>query len=208
MEFGVFHNDEGREFVGAVDDWLIGHAQSLTHDWGLRFECEQFTRRKCGVLENVVFRCLGHQANAPVCLWLDTAEQVNEVYNQRKRTMHGQNDVVEPIVMEGRAFSRQAECDLLPRERERPCAWPPWGCLAFAVKLEYPTVRRGSLDPIALQGIFVGWNRRMPHGITIAIFRDDGEFEEVFTSTTVRTRDTVFPLFGETGMTSATEAKL
>ena len=63
----------------------------------------------------------------------------------------------------------------------------PWGCLAFAIKLEHPTVRRGSLDPITLQGRFVGWNRRVPHGINIVTVRDDGEVEEVFTSTTVRT---------------------
>ena len=103
-------------------------------------------------------------------------------------------------------FSKQTECDLLPRER--PSSWPPWGCLAFAIKLEHPTVRRGSLDPIALHGIFVGWNRRVPHGIEIATFRDDGEVEELFTSTTVRTRDTVFPLFGDAGRMSATEAEL
>ena len=68
-------------------------------------------------------------------------------------------------------------------------------------------MRRGSLDPIALQGIFVGWNRRVPHGIKIATFRDDGEVEVVFTSTTVRTRDTVFPLFGDAGTKSETEAE-
>ena len=95
------------------------------------------------------------------------------------------------------------ECDLLPREK--PSSWPPWGCLAFAIKLEHPTVRRGSLEPIALQGIFVGWNRRVPHGIKIATFRNDGEVEEVFTSTTVRTRDTVFSLFSGAGMKPATE---
>ena len=69
-------------------------------------------------------------------------------------------------------------------------------------------MRRESLDPIALQGIFVTWNRRVPHGIEIATFRDDGEVEEVFTGTTVRTRDTVFPLFGDAGTKSATEAEL
>ena len=78
--------------------------------------------------------------------------------------------------------------------RDKPnvsCSWPPWDCLAFAIKLEHPTVRGGSLDPIALQGIFVGKNRRVPHGIKAATFRDDGEVEEEFTSTTVRTRDSV-----------------
>ena len=39
--------------------------------------------------------------------------------------------------------------------REKPSSWPPWGCLAFAIKLDHPTVRRGSLEPFALQGIFV-----------------------------------------------------
>ena len=48
----------------------------------------------------------------------------------------------------------------------------------------------------------------MPHGIKIATFRGDGEVGEVFTSTTVRTRDTVFPLFGDAGTKSATEAEL
>ena len=97
-------------------------------------------------------------------------------------------------------------CQERERERERPSSWPPWGCLAFAIKLEHPIVRRGNLDPIALQGFFVRWNRRVPHGIKIATFRDYGEVEEVFTSTTARTRDTVFPLFGDAGTRSATEA--
>ena len=55
---------------------------------------------------------------------------------------------------------------------------------------------------------FVGWNRRVPHDIKIATFRDDGEVEEVFTSTTVRTRDAVFPVFGGAGAKPATEAEL
>ena len=47
----------------------------------------------------------------------------------------------------------------------------------------------------------------MPHGIKIAAtFRDDGEVEEVFT--TVRTRDTAFPLFSGAGMKPATETEL
>ena len=42
----------------------------------------------------------------------------------------------------------------------------------------------------------------------MATFRDDGEVEEVFTSTTVRTRDTVFPLFSGAGMKPATKTEL
>ena len=77
--------------------------------------------------------------------------------------------------------------------------------LELCVKIRTSTLRRGSLDPIALQGIFVGRNRRVPHGIKNGTFHDDGD---VFTSTTVRTRDTVFPLFGGAGTKPATEAEL
>ena len=45
-------------------------------------------------------------------------EHANEIYNHSKRTLRGQNEVVGPIVLERRAFSRQDECDLMPRERE------------------------------------------------------------------------------------------
>ena len=79
---------------------------------------------------------------------------------------------------------------------------PPWCCLAFAIMLEKPMVFRDSRDPQAIQDIFVGWNRSVPPS------SDDGEIEEVFTSTTVGSRDTVFLLFRGAGMRSATEAKL
>ena len=59
-----------------------------------------------------------------------------------------------------------------------------------------------------MQGILVGWNRTVLHGIKIATLRNDGEVEEVFTSTTVRTRDEVFPMFGGAGTKPATEAQL
>ena len=96
-------------------------------------------------------------------------------------------------------FGSKLNVIFCPKEEKNAGPCTPWSCLAFAIKLEHPTVRRGSLDPVALQKIFVGWNRRVPHGIKIATFRDDGEVEEVFTSTTVRTCDTVFPLFGGAG---------
>ena len=40
------------------------------------------------------------------------AEHANEVCKHSKRPMPGQSDVVEPIVLERRAFSGKAECDL------------------------------------------------------------------------------------------------
>ena len=94
------------------------------------------------------------------------------------------------------------ESDLPPRENHLGC------CLAFAIMLEKPMVFRDSRDPLAIQEILVGWNRSVPRGINIATSSDDGEIEEVFTSTTVGSRDTVFLLFRGAGMRSATEAKL
>ena len=193
---GRTHSDEGQEFLGVVGDWLREDAVLHTTTGAYDPNANSLVEESVGARKRGI-RCLLHQANAPVCLWPDAAEHANEVYNHSKRPVLGQNGVLEPIVLES---------DLLPRER--PSSWPPWRGLAFAIKLEHPTVRRGSLDPIALQGIFVGWNRRVPHVIKIATFRDDGEVEEVFTSTTVRTRDTVFPSFNDAGTKSATEAEL
>ena len=114
----------------------------------------------------------------------------------------GHNDVMEPIVLERHAFSRQAKCDLSPRER--PSSWPPWRCVAFAIKLKLPPC----VEEIWTPSLCNGWIRRLPHGIKIATFRDNGEVDEVFTSTTVRTRDTMFLLFGVAGTKPATEAEV
>ena len=141
-----------------------------------------------------------------VCLWLDAAEHANEIYNHSKRTVLGQNDVVEPIVLERRAFSGQAECDLLPRERDQVHGLPGLSGVCDKIGTSRSASRKSGSHRIAR--ILVGWNRRAPHGIKIATFRDDGEVEEVFTSTTVRTRDTVFPLFSGAGTKSATPAEL
>ena len=146
-----FHSDEARELMGAVDDWLREHTVLHTTTGAYDPNANSLVEESVGARKRGI-RCLLHQASAPVCLWPDAAEHANEIYNHSKRTVPGQNDVVEPIVLERRAFSRQAECDLLPKERSS--SWPPWSCLAFAIKLEHPTVRRGSLDPIDLQGIF------------------------------------------------------
>ena len=118
--------------MGAVDDWLREHTVLHTTTGACDPNANSLVEESVGARKRGI-RCLLHQVNAPVCLWPDAAEHANEIYNHSKRTVPGQNDVVEPIVLERRAFSRQAECDLLPRER--PSSWPPWGCLAFDDKI-------------------------------------------------------------------------
>ena len=135
-----FRSDEGREFIGAVDDWLREHAVLHTTTGAYDPNANSLVEDSVGARKHGI-RCL---------------------------------------LLERRAFSGQAECDLLPRERETKFV-VTLGLSGVCEKLEHPTVRRRSLDPIALQGIFVGWNRRVPHGIKIATFRDDGEVEELAT---------------------------
>ena len=114
---------------------------------------------------------------------------------------------MEPIVLERCAFSGQAECDLLPREK--PSSWPPWGCLAFCDQIGTSHSASKKFGSHRLGRIFLSVGTGGCHtALKIATFRDDGEVEEVFTSTTVRTRDTVFPLFGGAGTKPATEAEL
>ena len=176
--------------MGAVDDWLREHA--LLHTTTGAYDPN---------VHSLVEESVGAQKRGIRC-----AEHANEVYNHSKRSVPRQSDAMEPIELERRAFAGQAECDLLPRERDQVR-----GHLGVVWRLRQNwniPAGRGRLDPIALQGIVVGWNRRVPHGINIATFGDHGEVEEVFTSTTVRTRDTVFPLFGDAGTKSATVVEL
>ena len=125
-----FHSDEGREFMGAVDNWLREHTVLHTTTGAYDPNANSLIEESVGARKHGI-RCLLHQANAPVSLRPDAAEHANEIYNHSKRPVPGQNDTVEPIVLERRAFSGQVECDLLPREKPSS----PWGCLAFAIKL-------------------------------------------------------------------------
>ena len=111
-----FHSDEGREFM--VDDWLREHTVLHTTSGASGPNAKSLVEESVGARKRGI-RCLLHQANAPVCLWPDAAEHANEIYNRSKRTVPGQNDVVEPIVLERRAVWGQAESDLLPRERDQ-----------------------------------------------------------------------------------------
>ena len=119
----LFHSDdEGREFMGAVDDWLREHAVLHTTTGACDPNANSLVEESVGA-RNRGIRCLLHQANARVYLWPDAAEHTNEVHNHNKRSVPKQSDFVKPIMLEGRAFSGQAECDLLPRER--PSSWLP-----------------------------------------------------------------------------------
>ena len=150
-----------------------------------------------------------HKANAPVCLRPDAAEHANEVYNHSERLVPGQSDAVEPIVLERRAFSGQTECHLLLRERNQVRGHPGfvWR-LRHQAGTFHSASRKFETHRLARFFCRLEQDGATRHQNKIATFRDDGEVQEVFTSTTVRTRDTVFPLFGGGGTKPATEAEL
>ena len=81
-----FHSDEGRECMGAVDDWLREHAVFHTTTGAYDPNANSLVEESVGARERGI-RCLLHQAHAPVCLWLDAAEHANEVYNHSKRSV-------------------------------------------------------------------------------------------------------------------------
>ena len=126
-----FHSNEGREFVGAVDNRLRKHAVLHTTTGAYDPNANSLVEESVGARKRGI-RCLWPQAKAPARLRPDAAEHANEDYDHSNRSVPGQNDVVEPIVLERCAFPGQAEYDLLPRET--PCSSPLWVCLAFAIK--------------------------------------------------------------------------
>ena len=143
--------------MGAVDNMLREHAVLHTTAGACDPNTHSLVEESVGARKRGI-RCLLHQANAPVCLWPDAAERESEVYNHNKRPRPGHNDTVEPIVLERRAFSGQAECFF----REKKNQLVATGLSGVCDQIGASHRRRGSLDPIALQGFFVGWNRRVP----------------------------------------------
>ena len=61
-----FHSDEGREFLGAVDDWLGEHTVLHTTTGAYDPNSNSLVEESVGARKRGV-RCLLHQANAPVC---------------------------------------------------------------------------------------------------------------------------------------------
>ena len=74
MEFG---SDQGREFMGAVDDWLSEHTVLPTTTGAYDPNANSLVEESVGARKRGI-RCLLHQANAPVCLRPDAAERTNE----------------------------------------------------------------------------------------------------------------------------------
>ena len=192
-----FHSDEGREFMGVVDDWLTEHAVLHTTPGAYDPNAESFVK-KVVVLEIVVFgvSCI-KRTHLCVCglTRRNTLTKSLTTANHRyldKTTWWNRSCWSGVPLRDKLNMICCREKSLVHGHR-----WVVW-----RLQLEYLPTRRGSLGPIVLQGNFVGLTRRVPHGIKFAISRYNGEVEEVFPSTTVRTCDTLFLLFGGAGTKS------
>ena len=71
-----FHSDEGRKFMGAVDDRLGEHTVFRTATGAYHPNANSLVEESVGARKRGI-RCLLHQATAPVCLWPDAAEHAN-----------------------------------------------------------------------------------------------------------------------------------
>ena len=186
--------------MGVIDSWLKEHVVLHTPSDAYDPNAKSLVQASVGSRKRGT-RCVLHQADALVrCGHTQQNTQMKDTTSANGRA---QNNVT--------SWNQSFLSDVLlvaGTESDLPLREPFWCCLAFAIMLEKPMVFRDSRDPLAIQDIFVGWNRSVPRGINIAPSSDDGAIEEVFTSTTVGSRVTVFLLFRGAGMRSATEAKL
>ena len=110
------HSDEGREFMGAVDTWLREHTVLHTTTGAYDPSANSLAEEHIGSIKCWT-RCLLHQANSHIELWPGAAEHANKISNHSKRVVLGQPDVVEPIVLERRAFMGGTGGELLSREK-------------------------------------------------------------------------------------------
>ena len=110
--------------MGAVDDLLREHKVLHTTTGCYDPNAISLVEERGLVLENVVcdVSCTKRMHR---CVCGHAAEHANEIFNHKKRKVPGRWN---QLCWRDAPFSRQA-------------VWPSWGCLAFPIKLEHPTVR-------------------------------------------------------------------
>ena len=161
--------------MGVIDSWLKEHIVLHTPTGAYDPNAKSLVQGSVGSRKRGT-RCVLHQADAPVrCGHTQQNTQMKYTTTANGRAQNNATSWNQSFWRNVLFVAGTGKC-----------------CLAFAIMLEKPMVARDSRDPLAIQDIFFGWNRSVPRGINIATSSDDGEIEEVFTSTTVGSRDTVF----------------
>ena len=85
--------------------------------------------------------------------------------------------------------------EILP-EQDRVEFWPPWECQALAL---LPSGPRDELCPVAIMGVFLGFDKTVVNGIRIGVLKDNFRssrhpVKEIIVSTTVRMIETAFSM--------------
>ena len=117
----------------------------------------------------------------------DAITRISEVRNQTKRDID--DTMVEPLFLE---LTEDDETAKHLAEEDIVEFWPPWGCQAIA---PLPLAARDDkLSPVALMGVFLGYDKTIVNGIRVGV--SEGNFrkcsqpaEEVIVSTTVRLKE-------------------
>eukprot|EP00974_Lingulodinium_polyedra_P061172 5901059-Lingulodinium_polyedra.AAC.1 len=130
------------------------------------------------------------QAAAPKSLWLEAALHACAVLNRTPR-----EDGATPAAAEELEAQKASGCTSTPAPATAPGpeSWPPWGCKAIALRPK--AHREDKLEPVAIVGVFVGFDPVTVNGVRVAVpgpTRAEPVLD-VIVSTTVRTKDDQFP---------------
>ena len=133
-----------------------------------------------------------HQAGATRSLWAEAARHFSNMLNRLPRPTPDGKMVI-PLLLERQSVDETVKH---LHEDDDPLKWPPWGCRVVA--LEPRVNRETKLDPVAVLGIFLGYDMTISGGVRVAVLRPLGdnayEVEEILVTTTARTKDKEFPL--------------
>ena len=94
-----FHSDEGRESLGAVENWLGEHTVLHTTTGAYDLNANRLIEESVGARKRGI-RCLLHQTDAPVSLWPDAAQ------SQRKPTITANEQYLDRTTRWNRSCSK------------------------------------------------------------------------------------------------------
>ena len=157
-----FHSDRGKEFMGALDEWLRDQCIVHTTTPGYDSAANGIAQRAIQEITQGI-RCLLHQAGAPRELWAEAARHFCDILNRTMCRMPGGAMKV-PIVAEQEEITGDA-CDL--HSDDDPTRWPPWGCRVIA--LVPKELRDAKLDAVAVLGIFLGYDKCVVGGVRVCV---------------------------------------